>query len=724
MIQSIISVAKRAKKTFVIQHNQSWCGLACMASIVKYYGGIAQQEQMVPNSGTTITGTTLLGLYHLAPTLGLDAEGYNADIEALKGVRDLSILHIVNEHNMQHYVVNYGWNGQYFIIGDPGKGILEIRAEELDRLWNSKALLLVKPSRNFSKHEAIRSHRWSIAKDLTRADRGVFGVALALGVLLAGLGLSIAIFSQKLVDVILPSGDLKKLVVSLIVVALLLIVKNGIGYLRGVLLIGQSKDFGNRMVSWFFGASLMLPKSFYDSLKTGDMVARLNDTRRLQQVINAIASSMIIDFLCLVAALILLLSYSTWLGLLSLSAILIFPTIVYKYNTRIKVYQQNVMSSSALSESCFVNTIQGVEAIKSTQTEAAQLERIKGAYGNYQEKSYELGLFSNKLGFIFQSVATLILLAIISLGAFGVVDKWLTLGELMAAISLASTVVGISASLSLSIVQFQEANVAFARLCDFIQGSKEDPHPLDHDSSFSIESLCLKNISFRYPGRSLLLEEVSVNVSRGELVCLFGEIGAGKSTVLQLLQRFYRCESGIVELNGADWEHISTPLLRSKIGVAPQDVKLLNATLIENICMKSDFESLQFAELICKEYGFDRFFNQLPQGLLTLVGEDGINLSGGQRQLLGLCRALFRQPDLLLLDEPTASLDNDAAKFVRNLLERLKTEKIIFVVTHMADVLLLADRTYQLTHKRIIEKDKYELIKEYNVFCEKVYTQQ
>lgn len=712
MQNSKVNMLKHAQKTHVLQYNQSWCGLACMASAVKYYGGVAKQEQMVSNSGTTITGTTLLGLYHLAPTLGLEADGYEGDTKALKDVTDLAILHILNENSMQHYVVCYGWNGSHFIIGDPGKGVVEMTEEELNEAWKSKSLLLVKPASNFVKQKELRSQRWLLAKELTRNDWGILGVAVAMGVVLAALGLSLAIFSQKLVDKLLPGGDVKKLVASLVVIFLLLMAKNFIGYLRGILLTRQSKDFGNRTVSWFFGISMMLPKRFFDSLKTGDMVARLNDTRRLQQVLSAITSSMVIDLLGLIAALILLISYSTWLGVVSLSAVIVFPIITMHNSKRIKEYQQQVMASYATSESCFVNTIQGVEAIKSSQVEQVHTEKVAQAYGNYQEKSYDLGLFSNKLGLIFQTAATIILVAVVSFGAFGVLEKWLTVGELMAALSLASTVVGTAASLSLAIVQFQEANVAFTRLHDFIQGEKEETLDESNASSIRIETIALKEVSFRYPGRSLLLDKASLVLHRGEITCLMGEIGRGKSTILQLLQRFYIPGEGTIEINAKEWSGINTPLLRSCIGVAPQEVKLLNATLLENIAMRNDLESLQQAETLCQQLGFNRFFQQLPLGLLTPVGEDGVNLSGGQRQLLGLCRALVRKPSILLLDEPTASLDREAANFVRLLIQDLKVDKIILIVTHLPDMLPISDKLYLLHNKKLEQKDKVMFYRE------------
>ena len=191
-----------------------------------------------------------------------------------------------------------------------------------------------------------------------------------------------------------------------------------------------------------------------------------------------------------------------------------------------------------------------------------------------------------------------------------------------------------------------------------------------------------------------------------------GEIGTGKSTIIQLLQRFYHPGEGTIEVNAKEWSCISTPRLRQCIGVAPQEVKLLNATLLENIAMRSDLENLQQAETLCQQLGFNRFFDQLPLGLLTPVGEDGVNLSGGQRQLLGLCRALVRKPSILLLDEPTASLDREAAKFVRQLIQDLKADSIILIVTHLPDMLTIADNACQLLNKKLEPKDKGELYRE------------
>ena len=137
------------KKTFTKQYSQFYCGLACLTSIVKYHGGETNQEKLRDSSGTTLQGTSLLGLYQSAKKLGFEVTGYEADIENLKKIENPVILHIVKDSNLEHYVVCYGFEDHKFILGDPGWGIIEYREEELEAVWKSKALLMLKPDKTF-----------------------------------------------------------------------------------------------------------------------------------------------------------------------------------------------------------------------------------------------------------------------------------------------------------------------------------------------------------------------------------------------------------------------------------------------------------------------------------------------------------------------------------------------------------------------------------------------
>jgi len=165
----------------------------------------------------------------------------------------------------------------------------------------------------------------------------------------------------------------------------------------------------------------------------------------------------------------------------------------------------------------------------------------------------------------------------------------------------------------------------------------------------------------------------------------------------------YLPESGEILLNGKPFSEYSIPAWREHIGVVNQHVKIFNGTVGENICM-GDFENEKDSIVdFCKDYQFDSFFNNLPQGLYTLLGEDGVNISGGQQQLISLARALYRRPSLLLLDEPTSAMDSKTEQFVMNILKQKKQELAIILVTHRVHLAKYSDRIYVLENGTITD---------------------
>ncbi|GAB3023562.1 ATP-binding cassette domain-containing protein [Spirosoma pulveris] len=189
----------------------------------------------------------------------------------------------------------------------------------------------------------------------------------------------------------------------------------------------------------------------------------------------------------------------------------------------------------------------------------------------------------------------------------------------------------------------------------------------------------------------------------GEVIGIVGETGSGKSMLLQILQKFYQPEqadqisvqfdtpTGKSQLN---WSDIAITNWRTWVGCVPQPIKIFNGTLLDNICLGNSMEEAEAVVQFCQAFGFHDYFMKLPQNYLTLVGEEGINLSGGQQQLVGLARALFRRPQLLLVDEATSALDRQTEQFVLMLFERIKHELAIIMVTHRSQSVQVADRVY------------------------------
>lgn len=288
------------KKSFILQQDSSDCGVACLRMLLRYYGSDASLERLRELSGTTKEGTTLLGLYQAANSLGLEAEGCEADIEALIEHRQPVILHIVMEGNLQHYIISLpslerrGAGGEVFTVADPAKGIVTYSEEELKKIWKSGKCLTLRPTERLQlvKVQQQAKKKWLL--DLLQDDWGLLVTASALGLGMALLGMVMAVFSQKLIDDILPSRNATKLVGGVALVAFLLLVRVGLESLRTYILMRQSKQFNNRMVGGFYETLLDLPKSFFDSRKIGDLVARLNDTARIQRVISQLAGSVLL----------------------------------------------------------------------------------------------------------------------------------------------------------------------------------------------------------------------------------------------------------------------------------------------------------------------------------------------------------------------------------------------------------------------------------------------
>jgi len=696
-------VEKKAKQTLVLQQDISDCGVACLLSAIRYFDGNNSLENLRNLSGTTGTGTTLLGLCQSAQKIGIDAEGFEALMEHLKDLTELSILHVTLENELEHFVLNYGYDKtrQKFLIGDPGNGVSFYEEAELARLWKNGFLLVLKPNSSFikTKAENVAKRKWFIA--LLQEDCNLLLTATFLGVIIAGLGLSTAIFTQKLVDEIIPKQQVNRMLTGFAILFILLLAKNFISYMRSLFLLQQAKDFNERINGSFIEKLLMLPKVFFDSRKTGDLISRLNDTMRIQRSIAYLSGTFIIDFLIVTLSSAYLFKYHYSIAFTALTAIPLMGFIVWKYSDRIINQNTDVMASYSANESNYIDTIQGISIIKSTNKQPIFAARISDFFSQFQNSSITLGKTGNRFTLVIETLATIIIIAIMAQTAYFTLHKQLKVGEMMAILSIGIGLIPSSTRLMLTNLQIQEAKVAYNRMYEFAAIEPEEMNVAlkeNNEWNSQFEKLEIKNLSFRFAGRRQLFNHINFQVNKGEITALIGESGCGKSTIIQIIQKFYSQEQGDIIINERfDLAKVSAYQWRNVISVVPQDVKLFNCSILENICLSINQKDLEYVFELCKQYGLENYFNQFPQGLLTKVGEDGLNLSGGQKQIVALLRALFTKPQLLLLDEATAALDPKTETFILDLLLKLKKHIGILLVTHKESTAKIADNTIEMT---------------------------
>lgn len=710
---------KKIRQSFILQNDQSDCGVACLLSLINFYDGTNTFERIRELSGTTKQGTTLLGLYQAANQTGFEAEGNEANIKSLIKHGEPIILHVIMDQNLQHYLVCYGFKKNHFIIGDPAKGIQYYTKEKLDNIWVSKACLTLKPNQQFVKAKSERNAKKDWILKLVREDFNLLGLSIILGIIIAVLGMAMAVFSQKLIDDIIPSKNLQNLFWGIGLVTFLLFIRIGLVAIRQFFLVTQSKNFNNRIINFFYSSLLFLPKSFFDTRRIGELVARLNDTTRIQRVITQIAGNFIIDSLIAIISLSFIFIYTWEAGIIATVMLPFYFLLIYRFNKKIISSLNEVMVSYAHSESNYISTMQGISAIKNHNKQNFFQRINQIIYGQLQDKIFELGKINIRLGFISGFAGILILISILAYTSYMVFEERLQLGQLMAVLGIASTLIPSITNLALIVIPINEAKVAFNRMFEFVKIKPEID--IKTNDPIQFESLKAENLSFRFPGRKQLLKKIDFEVQKSELIAIVGESGCGKTTIGQILEKFYVPENGEIKINKTlTLSNINTNDWRSILGIVPQDIFIFNGNVFDNICMGETNEDVENIITFCKTHNLHSFIETFPQGYLTILGEEGINLSGGQKQLIGIARALYKKPQLLILDEATAAMDRSTENIVFQLLDQLKSKLGVIFISHRMQILKkISNRIYVIEGGIIKAKGDHEhLMRSKNLYSQ------
>ncbi len=711
-----MGLSEKIKKVSVFQHDTSDCGAACMVSAIGYFGGQTSGETIRKLSGTTSYGTTMLGLLQAAQKCGLDATGYEAGVNDIVGYDGVLILHVKPGPQLEHYVVCFGQEKGKFIIWDPSRGLENLSEDELDRLWDSKKCLGLRPNGAFKYKKLQKEQVLSWLKQIIHPDRSLLAASLAVGMIVSVLGLVMAVFTQKLIDTILPAKNINLLVISVVLVFILLTARILLNAVRQQVLVFQGKTFNIRVIDNFFGALMYLPQSFFDTRKTGDFVGRLNDTMRIQRVIAEFVSVYIIDLLVLLISVTALFFYCEVSAFITIITIPILFLLVYRWHKRIISAQHDVMAGYALSESNFIDSIQGISDLRSLGWQESFTGRNKKIYSDFQEKAYSLGRIKISLGILTGIAGTFYLASILLYISMQVLSTRMSEGELLAVLTISSSVVPSILNLSLIAIPVSEARVAVERMFEFSLTEPEGEEISGVTHLTGIKEISLEKVSFRYPGRPLLIKNIELSVNKGSITSLVGESGCGKSTLAGIMMRYFEPEEGSLSINGVnDARSIAHGEWRSAVGIVPQEIHIFNGTILQNLTSDLSEGGIKELAAAITTLGLDKFIDAFPAGIMTRVGEDGINLSGGQRQLIGFIRALIRKPEILIIDEGTSNMDRSTETTIANLLVRLKKDMGILLISHRINLIReLSDRIYVMENSIITAQGTHSGLMKYD----------
>jgi ABC-type bacteriocin/lantibiotic exporter with double-glycine peptidase domain len=683
----------------VKQHDRSDCGPAALLSVLRYYNGDSSMARLRELCQTGSEGSTMFDLVEAARRLGFEASGVRGEYSDLLQETMPCIAHVVKDEKFTHYVVIYALNRKHVLLGDPARGLYKLTRVQFLSIWQQKAVILLRPHAAVFKQITPVWFEW-LWPYLNHCKSWI-AQSVFLGLVYSALSLIMAVFVQKIIDVFIPSADISKITISGILLVFLISLKSVLGYFRQFFLVSLNCKIGLQLNSDFIEHVLHLPRRLLDLYRAGDITSRLYDVMRIQQGVVQIIGITVIDLMILAGSLSLIFAFSARIALITMLAMLVYALFLLLNLKNMNHRQHALLQSFSEVQSTFINTIQGYDEILNYN--AAGFFSVKNclSFSQYQQQLKSLGLLRSKLAGSAEQFGSMMMLALLISGAVWVIREGLLLGQLMACYSLLAGIIPCLNRLVEGSVSWQIMAIAVQRILDLLQMDREkDTGKLICDPVDGIE---VRAGGFKWSAGKPLFEDVSLNLQRGKITALWGPIGSGKSTLMQILQRKYLLTSGEIITGDQVSTEFNLHLYREKIGIVPQQVKVFDGTLVENILLGRRFTDREKFKDLMSRYCFDEYVLKFEQGLFTVLGENGRHLSGGELQMLGLVRALLFEPDVLLIDEGFNALDAELEKTVFKLIQQYAQTHLVLISTHNLDMITRVDFVYVLDQGRILQ---------------------
>ncbi|MES2537015.1 MAG: ABC transporter transmembrane domain-containing protein [Pseudomonadota bacterium] len=476
------------------------------------------------------------------------------------------------------------------------------------------------------------------------------------------------------------------------------------------------------MVSWLgervtadirsavYGHVVTQSPQFFETTQSGEVLSRLTtDTTLIQSVVGTSISMALRNGLLFIGGMTMLFVTSIKLSSIILVTLMAVVLPIVMFGRRVRKLsrdsQDRIADASAMAGE-ILNAMPTVQAYTHESIEATR-------FGSSVERAFKTAMQRIRARSMLTLIAILLVFGaivfVLWLGAHAVVGGTMTGGELGQFILYAAIVAGAIGALSEVLGEAQRAAGATERLLELLGEespiqSPTQPKPLPPRAAAGA-TLALNEVTFHYPSRPLsaALSDLTVKIAAGETVAIVGPSGAGKTTLFQLLLRFYDPQQGLITLDGVDIRQLELQVLRDAIGIVPQDTVIFSANAMENIRYGRAGASDEDVIAAAKMAAAHEFIERLPEGYRSFLGERGVRLSGGQRQRIAIARALLKNPPLLLLDEATSALDAESERLVQSALEAAMVDRTTLVIAHRLATVQRADRILVMEHGRIVE---------------------
>ncbi|WP_316757834.1 peptidase domain-containing ABC transporter [Pedobacter aquatilis] len=706
------------KFPFYKQPDAKDCGPTCLRIIAKHYNKSIPLQHLRTLSETNRAGSGLLGLSNAAETLGFRTLGVKIDFNTL--VAD-ALLPCIAHWNKNHYVVVYKIDkANNVYISDPSYGLISYTKEDFIKHWIGEnahdnteegIALILETSPSFYKNDFDEEESKTSFSFLSRylLKYKSLVIQLAIG-LLAGslLSLIFPFLTQSIVDVGIQNQDINFIYLVLLAQVMLFIGKMGIEIIRSWILLHLSTRINISIISDFFIKLMKLPISFFDTRMTGDIMQRINDHHRIEQLLTNSSLNTLFSMVNLIIFSVVLLVYDYRLFFVYIIGAVLYVAWISFFLKKRKELDYKMFSQIAQEQSTVIELINGMQEIKMHNAE----KQKRWGWEFLQVKLFKIKIKALSLeqwqsvggGFINQIKDILVSF----LAAKLVLSGNLTLGMMLSV----QYIIGQLNSPLLQLIDFikqtQDAKISLERLGEIHNKEEEENNDKQYATEIAEKDIELNNVSFRYTGASSsVFQDLNLVIPYQKTTAIVGASGSGKTTLLKLLTKFYDPDTGEIKIGSTDMKSISPRYWRNHCGVVMQESYVFNDTIANNIAIGEDTIDKQKLRKAIDIANIQEFIESLPLNYNTKIGNEGVGVSGGQKQRLFIARAVYKSPEYIFFDEATSALDANNEKVIIENLEQFFKGKTAVVIAHRLSTVKHADKIIVLDKGTVVEEGNH-----------------
>lgn len=717
-----IILFKSRKFPFVRQHDIMQCGVACLTMVCRYFGLDIELDDVGELCFTSKRGTTLLEISTAAGELGLDTIAAKLTIDELAKCPMPCILY----WDQHHFVVLYRTDGtRFFYIADPGKGLVKYSRKEFEQHWLSLSLngerrgigMTLQPSSNFDaniyhRKEMSGKGSWHLLTDSLAAYRKPF-VYIAIVMFLGSmLQMVLPFLTQSIVDVGIKEQNIGFIWLIMLGEFIIVLGKTVMDFVRRRILLHISMNINIKLVGEFFLKLLRLPMAFFDTKLLGDLLQRMNDHNRVQTFLTTQFLGMAFSVLTFIVFGIVLLVYNRLVFIVFMLGSLVYAVWVAVFLGKRKILDYELFDRQGECQNKTYQLVTSMQEIKLQNCEQRRTEE----WQERQRELFDVQLKSLRLqqsqegGAVFINELKNILVTVLS--ATAVINGSMTLGGMLAIQFVIGQLNSPVSQMVAFVYSLQDVKISLDRINEVHLRREEDEGCKSMDIEKTTSDIFVTNLSFKYTPNAIenILDDISINIPKGKITAIVGASGCGKTTLIKLFLGYYKLSKGMISIGNQDLMSVNMKAWRRRCGVVMQDGVIFSESIARNIAVDDgciDYERLKKAAYIAN---VTDFVERFPLKYDTIIGNDGIQLSKGQKQRILIARAVYKNPDYIFLDEATNSLDATNEYEIVDKLSEFYSGRTVVVVAHRMSTIRNAEQIIVMKHGRIVEVGTHDTL--------------